>query len=274
MKFNEKLTELRKKEGLSQEELGYKLNVTRQTVSKWELGQTTPEMDKLVEMSKIFNISVDELINESQEISNEDTVIIEEQTIEIEEKETKHRNVFYIIVGILIIVLTLIAVIIYSEQKKDKEEKQEAQSNLFSSFFNVFDKIIDKGDDIQENINENMDNSISENTQNSITENIFNSIDNMNKDTKKEMDKAKFNNSIEILNGTKMGGTVTTLLDRIITSNKTQERKITVKYNEIETQNEDELKNIKRKIETFDDYEITFEYDAEGFINKVLIEKL
>ena len=43
MKFNEKLINLRKKAGLSQEELGYKLNVTRQTVSKWELGQTTPE---------------------------------------------------------------------------------------------------------------------------------------------------------------------------------------------------------------------------------------
>ena len=66
MKFNEKLINLRKKAGLSQEELGYKLNVTRQTVSKWELGQTTPEMDKLIEISKIFNISVDELINESE----------------------------------------------------------------------------------------------------------------------------------------------------------------------------------------------------------------
>ena len=58
MSFNEKLIELRKKEGLSQEELGYKLNVTRQTVSKWELGQTTPEMDKLTEISKLFNISM------------------------------------------------------------------------------------------------------------------------------------------------------------------------------------------------------------------------
>ena len=66
MKFNEKLINLRKKAGLTQEELGYKLNVTRQTVSKWELGQTTPEMDKLIEISKIFNISVDELINESE----------------------------------------------------------------------------------------------------------------------------------------------------------------------------------------------------------------
>ena len=62
MKFNEKLIELRKKEGLSQEELGYKLNVTRQTISKWELGQTTPEMEKLSEISNIFGISVDNLI--------------------------------------------------------------------------------------------------------------------------------------------------------------------------------------------------------------------
>ncbi|MDE6733554.1 MAG: helix-turn-helix domain-containing protein, partial [Oscillospiraceae bacterium] len=46
----------------SQEELGDKLGVTRQTVSKWELGATTPEMEKLAQMSELFGISVDELI--------------------------------------------------------------------------------------------------------------------------------------------------------------------------------------------------------------------
>ena len=54
MKFNEKLIELRKQYGLSQQALGYELNVTRQTISKWELGVSTPEMDKLVELSKYF----------------------------------------------------------------------------------------------------------------------------------------------------------------------------------------------------------------------------
>lgn len=63
MNFNEKLMELRKQRGWSQEELGNRLNVTRQTVSKWELGQTTPEMDKLVEISQLFDISLDELLN-------------------------------------------------------------------------------------------------------------------------------------------------------------------------------------------------------------------
>ena len=62
MSFSEKLIELRRKNGLSQEQLGEKLGVTRQTVSKWELGATTPEMEKLAAISELFNISTDELI--------------------------------------------------------------------------------------------------------------------------------------------------------------------------------------------------------------------
>lgn len=62
MEFNEKLIELRKSKGLSQEALGNIINVTRQTVSKWELRETTPEMSKLIELAEYFQISVDELI--------------------------------------------------------------------------------------------------------------------------------------------------------------------------------------------------------------------
>ena len=65
MKFNEKLIKLRKASGLSQEELGNKLNVARQTVSKCELGETTPEMDKLEELSNLFEVSIDELVKDS-----------------------------------------------------------------------------------------------------------------------------------------------------------------------------------------------------------------
>lgn len=62
MTFAEKLMELRRQKGWSQEELGDKLGVTRQTVSKWELGSTTPEMEKLAAMSDLFGITTDELI--------------------------------------------------------------------------------------------------------------------------------------------------------------------------------------------------------------------
>lgn len=62
MTFAEKLMELRRQRGWSQEELGDKLGVTRQTVSKWELGSTTPEMEKLAAISDLFGITTDELI--------------------------------------------------------------------------------------------------------------------------------------------------------------------------------------------------------------------
>ena len=51
-------------------------------------------------------------------------------------------------------------------------------------------------------------------------------------------------------------------------------RKITVKYQTTETQDGNEIKNIKRNFDTFDKCEITYEYDADGFINKAIIEKL
>ena len=59
MEFHNKLYNLRKQKGLSQEELANRLNVSRQTISKWEAGQTTPELEKLRNLAKLFNISVD-----------------------------------------------------------------------------------------------------------------------------------------------------------------------------------------------------------------------
>lgn len=62
MEFNNKLYNLRKQKGLSQEELANLLNVSRQTVSKWEVGDSTPDMGKLIAISDIFEISLDELV--------------------------------------------------------------------------------------------------------------------------------------------------------------------------------------------------------------------
>ena len=58
MKFSEKLQTLRKENKLSQEKLADMLDVSRQAVSKWESGQTYPEMDKLLSMCKIFNCTL------------------------------------------------------------------------------------------------------------------------------------------------------------------------------------------------------------------------
>ena len=64
MKFCEKLQKLRKENHLSQESLADKLEVSRQAVSKWESGTTYPEMDKLLTICKLFNVTLDELTND------------------------------------------------------------------------------------------------------------------------------------------------------------------------------------------------------------------
>lgn len=102
MKFNEKLINLRKQKGLSQEELGYKLNLTRQTLSKWELGETTPEMSKLAEISKFFGVSVDSLLNEAEKLKIED-----KKTVNDEQKNKKAVLIMLAILVIFIIVTNL-----------------------------------------------------------------------------------------------------------------------------------------------------------------------
>ena len=61
MELGNKILQLRKKANLSQEQLAEKINVTRQTISKWELNETTPDIKQAKELSKIFKISLDEL---------------------------------------------------------------------------------------------------------------------------------------------------------------------------------------------------------------------
>ena len=61
MEIGKKIMDLRKKQGLSQEELAEKVGVARQTISKWELGETSPDLKQSKELSKIFNVSLDEL---------------------------------------------------------------------------------------------------------------------------------------------------------------------------------------------------------------------
>ncbi len=64
MDFSEKLISLRKSKGLSQEDLGNELNVSRQTISKWESRQAYPDFQKLLILSDYFDITLDELVKD------------------------------------------------------------------------------------------------------------------------------------------------------------------------------------------------------------------
>ena len=63
MKLGEKILELRKRNNLSHEQLGEKINVTRQTISNWELNETAPNPEQLKLLSKALKVSIDELLD-------------------------------------------------------------------------------------------------------------------------------------------------------------------------------------------------------------------
>ena len=69
MEFNEKLQELRKQKGLTQEELAQALYVSRTAISKWESGRGYPNIDSLKQLSKFFSVSIDELLSSSEALT-------------------------------------------------------------------------------------------------------------------------------------------------------------------------------------------------------------
>ena len=73
MKFCDKLQKIRKEHNITQEGLADKLNVSRQAVSKWESGSAYPDTEKLIQISKLFNVSLDDLINDNSDMSKTNT---------------------------------------------------------------------------------------------------------------------------------------------------------------------------------------------------------
>lgn len=69
MNLQEKLQYLRKSKGLSQEELADKLEISRQAVSKWESGQSTPDINKIILLSEIYKVTIDSLLKDSCELN-------------------------------------------------------------------------------------------------------------------------------------------------------------------------------------------------------------
>ena len=108
--------------------------------------------------------------------------------------------------------------------------------------------------------------------KNSIFDNFFEKFEDMNTDN--DFDRKSFNSSFEMYVGTEWGLSVSRLIDEINTNNKTNpDRLITVVYDDINTTDVDEIRNIKKSLGDWTEYEVILDYDSDGFVNKVTIEK-
>lgn len=249
MKFYEKLIILRKKALLSQEELAEKLDVTRQTISKWELGQSKPDIDKLQMMSKLFEVDVNTLTNE--DISLED----KGETKEDKKEDGDRKFILYILIIIFIASLAFLTYRIGTdiktkkdeikeELRKEKEKAEKEQEEEEKKQQELEDKIKKEQEEYHENFS-----------------------------------KDSFNSTFEINQGTKSGMFAKSQVDNIIKNNKKdKEHLIEVIFDGTsygtDTSNISNVKNNLREFNgnKFQEYEISLDYDDKGYVNKVTIE--
>ena len=123
MEIGKKIMELRKKNGLSQEELAEKVGVARQTISKWELGETSPDLKQAKILSKIFNVSLDELTD------NDIKDILVEKTSNTEKLAGLILK-FIRIMTILIIVIPILYIITFVVFKNYRENNSGRLMNV------------------------------------------------------------------------------------------------------------------------------------------------
>jgi transcriptional regulator with XRE-family HTH domain len=111
MTIGEKILKLRTKDGLSQGTLAEFLDVSRQSISKWETGQAKPDVDKIVKLSEIFHVTVDYLVKDNDNLEDEQEIPAYEQNIitnEVEKDRDKIPGYFLMAVGLLLVGISFI----------------------------------------------------------------------------------------------------------------------------------------------------------------------
>lgn len=115
MRFGEKLSFLRKQHDMTQMELAEKLDISRQAVSRWECGLADPSTEKLINIGKLFGVSVESLVNEDIQLQDSSTVQVAVQECENDGDKSDNvntRTAKKLIVGCLVTAILVLAVIV------------------------------------------------------------------------------------------------------------------------------------------------------------------
>lgn len=110
MSLGEKLLSYRKKKGLSQEEVADILHVTRQTVSKWETDQSTPDFDKIVPICDLYGVSTEELFRENGGGGTE----INLKSDDLFSIEYHKKKALYTTIAVMLYILSVVVIIFFS----------------------------------------------------------------------------------------------------------------------------------------------------------------
>lgn len=112
MKINEKISLLRKEHGYSQEELASLLGVSRQSVSKWELGDSVPDLDKIIRLSELFQVSTDTLLRDDlDEIKKDASERLDDHQVE-EFITTKEKTAPLVTAAVMLCIMSVIPLLV------------------------------------------------------------------------------------------------------------------------------------------------------------------
>ena len=107
MQFHERLYEVRKRSGMTQNDLAEKLNVSRQAVSRWELGTAKPDFENLIAISNLFEISIDYLLKGNENDVQMPACLDSEQKVTKKPDKTNFWESLWLVTIILYVVLSL-----------------------------------------------------------------------------------------------------------------------------------------------------------------------
>ena len=152
----------------------------------------------------------------------------------------------------------MISILIFSIFSNANKEINNKSELIFNKVFEIFDMIDEEKDEFDKSGEEIENDELEEGIESNYTES--------------ESEVKIFNSSFEFYVGSRSGFSVKSLLDKVNTNNKTKvEHIITVVYNGITTSDTTEITNMKQTLENNKKYEVSLDYDTNGFVNKVTI---
>ena len=143
--LNENMKAIRKARGLSQEELAIKLNVVRQTVSKWEKGLSVPDSDMLVSISEVFETPVSTLLGETVTESKADDLKAISEKLEVinlqlaQRKTTRKRILHWLLISLCVAIVAIFAILLEIESPYLGWDYSDPETAVLGVAFHTFE---------------------------------------------------------------------------------------------------------------------------------------
>lgn len=143
--LNENIKAIRKSKGLSQEELAIKLNVVRQTISKWEQGLSVPDSDMLISIAEVLETPVSTLLGETVIETKVDDLKAISEKLEIinlqlaQRKTTKRKKLHWLLISLCAVIVTISAVLIVLNSPYLGWDYSDPETSVVGVAFHAFE---------------------------------------------------------------------------------------------------------------------------------------